>query len=93
MNALRRLSALVASLGTDIQFVAFWAHFGVAYIVVSYLPSWWTAGAIALVAGVKEFVFDARQEKPKQTFLDNLEDWIGYVLGALFCLRHFWPHP
>jgi hypothetical protein len=75
---------IVAKLGQNIQFVAFWAHFGVAALAVGHLPHPWLAFVIiALAAGVKEFWFDAKYESnPPQTFMDGLEDWIGWAAGA-----------
>ena len=75
----------IANIGQNIQFVAFWAHFGVAALVVEHSPwPWATCALIVVVAGLKEFWFDATYEKnPPQTFLDNFEDWIGWGVGAL----------
>lgn len=77
----------LATLGQNQQWVAFWAHWGVAAEVVEHL-SFGHAIALTLsimaAAAVKEFWYDATYEKnPPQTFADNLEDWIGWSLGAV----------
>ena len=61
-------------------FVAFQAHTWFAYAIVftfgeHMLP--WVVGA----AAVKEFYIDKHFESA-QSFLDNLEDWLGYLAGA-----------
>jgi hypothetical protein len=86
----------LATLGQNQQWVAFWAHFGVAALIVENLsfghPLALT-GVILAAAAVKEFWYDATYEKnPQQTFADNLEDWLGWSLGAvsgifLLCTR------
>ena len=74
----------IAKLGQSIQFVAFFAHAGVAALVVEH--STWpqtTAIGILVLAGIKEFWFDAKYEtSPRQTFYDNLGDFAGYLAGA-----------
>lgn len=41
-------------------------------------------GALVLTAAaVKEFYFDAKYELD-QTFVDNLEDWMGYAAASSF---------
>ena len=73
----------IADLGQNIQFVAFFAHAGVAYFILSNWPYLWLVVGITLFGLVKEFYFDAKYEKdPPQTFMDNLEDFVGYVGGA-----------
>lgn len=80
------LSDKIAQLGQNAQFVAFFAHAGVAALLVEHLPGhawWWLTGMLVYAAG-KEFWFDATYEKnPPQTFWDNLEDFIGYAIGAV----------
>jgi hypothetical protein len=84
---LAKVAAYVAATGQGIQFVAFFAHAGVASFVVEHL-SFGHYGIAALLflagGGVKEFYFDARYEQdPPQTFMDNLEDWSGWAVGAV----------
>lgn len=78
----------LTDLGENPSFIAFNAHcwfaFSVVYVSLDQgldLPRVvWTA---LVVAAVKEFIFDATQEKnPPQTFLDNLEDFCGYAVGT-----------
>jgi hypothetical protein len=75
----------IAALGQNIQFVAFWAHLGVAALIVENLPHPLIALlTITFVACGKEFYFDAKYEtNPPQTFLDNLEDLAGWFVGAV----------
>lgn len=84
-----KISQWIASIGQNIQFVAFWAHAGVGALVIrmlyKYHPSWSFYPAIVLVLGgaIKEYVFDAKEEtNPPQTFWDNTEDFIGWLAGA-----------
>jgi hypothetical protein len=86
-----KIVAWVAALGQDINFVAFWAHFGVAALVAEHVHGASdhskidTLIVIAVVSAFKEFLFDARYETdPPQDFTDNLFDWIGWVTGAVF---------
>ena len=74
----------IANLGQNIQFVAFAAHLGIAALIVEHMPQpFYIMLAVFVVAGIKEFVFDARYEKnPPQTFTDNMQDWLGYAVGA-----------
>ena len=75
----------VAKLGQNMQFVAFWAHFGVAALIVENSP-WplWTGIGLTVVAAWKEYYYDARNEQdPPQTFIDNSEDFAGWLLGVL----------
>lgn len=54
----------------------------------------WAWLGIFAYAAVKEFFYDARYEVPKQTFGDNLMDFLFYQLGAglgaglVFLLAH-----
>lgn len=81
----------IATLGQNIQFVAFFAHAGVSYFVIDVAPEpvkMWLAWLIVVLAGIKEFYFDARYEKnPPQTFWDNLEDWLGWSVGVVLGFR------
>ncbi|HKM83867.1 MAG TPA: hypothetical protein VJY15_23290, partial [Candidatus Acidoferrum sp.] len=79
-----RITTWIAGLGKNIQFVAFFAHLGVAALVVELIPFHLYAKLAVLVAGaVKEFYFDAKYETdPPQSFADNLEDWFGWAIGA-----------
>jgi hypothetical protein len=85
MSILSTLSSWISKIGQSIQFVAFWAHFGVAALIVEHTPHHLlTAVAISALAVVKEFYYDAKYEtNPPQTFLDNFEDLLGWVLGAV----------
>lgn len=85
-GAIKWIEAKVASVGQNIQFVAFWAHLGVAALLVEHLPDngldW--ALLICLAAGLKEYWFDAKYEHdPPQTFMDNTQDFIGWATGAI----------
>ena len=86
MNWLRSLAKWVADTGQSIQFVAFWAHFGMAALVVEHLSRTLpglTLTAVVVLGGLKEFIFDADEETmPPQTFMDNFQDWLGWTAGA-----------
>lgn len=77
------LTSFIASLGTNPDFVAFWAHAGVYFAILTFFPHLWLAGVLLAIAGVKEFWFDATYEVPKQTFFENVTDFIGYAFGIL----------
>jgi len=78
---MNRLTAWIAAIGVNPYWIAFNAHWGFAFALVTLLPSWWTVAAGVAIAGVKEFYFDARNEVPKQTALDNWSDFLGYCFG------------
>lgn len=81
------ISSFVARVGSNPQFVAFNAHWGCTTIFLAALHKWAHPPMLPLIlgvvlaAGVKEFWFDAREEAD-QTFLDNLEDFLGYMVGV-----------
>ena len=81
---MNKVIAYISNLGQSIQFVAFCAHlFAAAYIVDRFNNKLLVASLITLYAAGKEFWFDAKYEKnPPQTFKDNIEDFLGYALGA-----------
>jgi hypothetical protein len=69
--------------------VAGCAHFFFAGYLVMLTAMLWPSEILTVTLGitgfaaVKEFVYDAKYElNPPQTFLDNLEDFVTYVLGA-----------
>ncbi len=72
----------LARLGLNTQFVAFMAHcFTAAYLVSHSHGHRWIGWTVILVwATIKEFWFDSKYEH--QPFWDNMEDWIGYMVGA-----------
>jgi hypothetical protein len=85
---LNKLMAWIAALGQNIQFVAFWAHFFTAAWLVEHLPHKpFVAVSIIIFAAAKEFLFDSRYEtNPPQTFMDNLQDFLGWAGGAVIGL-------
>lgn len=79
------IKSYVAALGQNIQFVAYMAHMGVTALIVEHTGRWrpYVAVAVVVASAIKEFYFDARYEKDTpQTFLDNLQDFAGYLSGA-----------
>jgi hypothetical protein len=65
-------------------FVAFQAHCWFAYALVFTFGAhmWpWVLGA----AAVKEFYIDKHFEA-NQSFKDNLQDWVGYLVGTVLGL-------
>jgi hypothetical protein len=73
------------------QYLAQVGHFlgGASLMMLTTMFSWnllclWaTFGVGLLVAGVKEFWYDANYELPKQSWKDNLMDFSFYALGGL----------
>ena len=83
------LSSFVARIGSNVQFIAFNAHWGVTFAVMAFVLhafpwiNFDLLGALVLTAAaVKEFYFDAKYELD-QTFINNFEDWMGYAAGVL----------
>ena len=82
------LSAFIAKVGVNPVWIAANAHCWFAFAVVTVFPSWWTVGAGIAIATAKEFVFDARNEVPKQTAFDNWTDLAGYCAGLALGAWH-----
>jgi hypothetical protein len=87
-----KLFAYIAALGQSIQFVAFWAHLGVSglLVILAYKLGFgpYMVGTILAGGAIKEYYFDARYENnPPQTFLDNSEDFVGWLAGVAVGLR------
>jgi hypothetical protein len=84
------LSNLIATIGENTEFVAFMAHSGFAYFVVSLfsgLHQYIAAGICLVVFAAKEFWFDIHYEQsPPQTFLDSLDDYVGYCIGIVLAV-------
>jgi hypothetical protein len=78
---LMSLSSVIAKIGVNPFFIAFNAHAWFAFSIVSTFYSKWMVAAALLATFIKEFWFDATYEVPKQTFEDNLTDWLGYCSG------------
>ena len=79
----------IAKLGQSIQFVAFAAHCFFAAWLLKQFPQhrFILAGVIVVAAALKEFGYDAKYETdPPQTFTDDLEDFLGYLLGCVIGL-------
>ena len=86
-----KFTAWVAALGQNQQFLGFVSHAATAALIVQNLPHPFIIGlVIIIIGGVKEFYFDAVYETtPKQTEMNNLEDFFGWVFGAtLGCVLH-----
>lgn len=87
---MNKLITWISALGQNVQWIAFWAHFGVAALIVEHVnhrehDPLYVLTVVMILAAVKEFYYDAKYEKnPSQTFIDNLEDWLGWCLGGLF---------
>jgi hypothetical protein len=58
-----------------------WFAYAVTYTALPYVNAYLLLAALLAAAGAKEFWFDAKYEVPTQTFLDNAEDFLGYVGG------------
>jgi hypothetical protein len=81
---LKALRNRIAFLGTNVQFLANVGHFSIPYSLIATFPKakWYLFAAFAVYAAIKEYYFDARYEVPHQTFWDNTEDFLGYIIGA-----------
>jgi hypothetical protein len=81
------LSSFIAGLGDNQNFLAFNAHWGFAFFLMTLAAHFHVALIpVALVlsgiACVKEFWFDVKYEtNPPQNYWDGLGDWAGYALG------------
>lgn len=75
------LSSFIARVGVSPNWIAFNAHCWFAYAVCATFPSAFIMIYGLALAAMKEFWFDATYEFPKQTFRDNLEDFLGYACG------------
>lgn len=75
----------------NVDYLAAMAHVGWACLIIlgtaliASLNVHWMVGmsiGMVLFAGLKEYVYDANFELPKQTFADNTEDFVAYVVGV-----------
>ena len=80
-----KLTAWVAKVGVNPDFIAFQAHAWFAYAIV-YTFGAYAALAVIPAVAAKEFLFDAKYEVPKQTTEDNLLDFTGYMTGVVLAL-------
>lgn len=78
--------------------LAQFGHFLGAYSILTsisfhggpYRAVWISALVIAVLAGVKEFFYDANYEDPHQTFWDNLLDFSFWCFGAAVGVLGVW---
>jgi hypothetical protein len=76
----------------EVDFLAAMAHVGWAYGIIltamflsgSFRLTEETSIGLILFAAGKEFIYDARWERPPQTFKDNAQDFCGYLGGIAF---------
>ena len=90
MNLWQRIkAALTNKWMSDVTYLAAMAHVGWACLIVltAYIlhPSAaiTTALGVMIFAALKEYVYDANFEIPKQTARDNTQDFLGYLGGVL----------
>ncbi len=88
MSIFTRFADWIGRVGPSPGFVAFNAHCWFAAFVVSTAiraggPATPVAIGAYLLAVGKEFWFDLRYEKPRQTWEDSAGDLIGYTAGIL----------
>lgn len=87
MGIWTKFATWIGKVGPSPGFVAFNAHCWFAAFMVSWaLDAGWSPPlvvflAVAIPAG-KEFWFDLKYETPRQSVLDSVEDFIGYMLGT-----------
>lgn len=90
------LSSLIARVGVSPTWITANAHvwfaYAVTYTILPYATNaYLVCGVLLAAAGAKEFWFDAKYEVPRQTFLDNAEDFLGYLAGvALAASMRVW---
>jgi hypothetical protein len=74
----------------EVSFLAPMAHIGWAALIVlatailsgsNVKACGYASAGLTLFAALKEYVYDANFEIPKQTFRDNTEDFAGYLGG------------
>lgn len=74
----------------EVNYLAAMGHIGWACLIVlstALMTSCnmrWCLGISAgmtIFAGCKEYLYDANFERPKQTFKDNTQDFVGYLGG------------
>ena len=88
------IAKLVARIGEDAEFIVFNAHcwfaFALVYVAAVHGHGLPAGAMVVAIAAVKEFVFDADEEKdPPQTFMDNLTDFGGYCAGVVLAAGVF----
>jgi hypothetical protein len=81
------LTAFIARIGTNIQFVAAMAHIGMTFTLLHFagyfLPLWPMVAVVMVAAAIKEFIFDILYEHdPPQTFALSAQDFMGYLIGC-----------
>lgn len=82
------MNSLVNTWMNNTYFLATSAHifFGLSTVETAFL-GWGTrgeyiaCGSLIFMAAVKEFWYDAAFELPKQTLIDNIIDFTGYMVG------------
>jgi hypothetical protein len=80
------VSNLFSKIAESSDFVAFNAHWGFAFFLMTaargHLPLGIVAASLIGLAAVKEFFVDVRYEdNPPQTYADGVKDFAGYVFG------------
>lgn len=79
------LASFIAETGENENFVAFMAHSGFAFFVMTLGHGSLTVAAVCTgLALAKEYGFDLRYEtNPPQTVKDSTLDFIGYLTGIV----------
>lgn len=82
---MKSIAKFIAELGVNQNWIAANAHFwfAMSFILLAH-GSIFAAIAFLVIAGLKEFWFDATFEEPKQSFEDNAIDFTEYALGIVF---------
>jgi hypothetical protein len=75
-----KITALIATIGQNPNFIAFNAHWGFAYFAVTVGVPWYVA---IIAAAVKEFWFDPRYETDQNIWPDGALDFTGYLTGIV----------
>ncbi len=91
INFFKYIAAQIASIGTNPKTWLFFAHSMTAYAILSFFHGsalLITAAIMTLIAGIKEFWFDYKYEKPVNTFAGKTSptDFGEYMVGILLRL-------
>lgn len=98
MSLQKLKSAFTNTWMNDVTYLSAMAHSGWGALIVVSTALFSAAfkvrlgitGGLVLYALVKEFAYDANFEVPKQSFWDNLEDFVEYLAGIALAWGLLW---
>jgi hypothetical protein len=86
MNIFTKVASWISSIGENQNFIAFMAHAGATYFVISNFghTNHWVIWTTLSLCVIKEFWFDLKYEtNPPQTIDDSILDFSGYMTGLV----------